>query len=71
MPDSRGTVAVQVAEVVEVAAEIIQRTAGLDQVVPPDHLPEYGPDPVHRGLHAAVERLIFDVELVHEPASRV
>ena len=69
--DRRRPVAVQVAEVVEVATELIQRAAGLDQVVPPDHLAEHGPDPVERGLHAAVERLIFDVELVHEPASRV
>ena len=55
-------VAVQVVHVVEIAGHLVERAARLDQVVAADDLAEHGPDAVEGGLHAAVERLEFDVE---------
>jgi hypothetical protein len=68
---SAGTVAVQVAKVVDVAAELVERAARLDQVIAADDLAEHGPDAVERGLDPHVERLELDVELRQEPAARV
>ena len=61
----------QSVHVVEVARGLVERAAGLDEVVAADDLAEHGPYAIERGLHTLVERLELDVHLVEQPAPGV
>jgi len=70
-PHRGRAVTVKIAEVVEMAAKLVQCPAGLEEIVAANHLAEYRPDPIERGLDPDVERLELDLELVQDAPPRV